>query len=138
MTSTNGHNNETLKISEIIGPTVQDKPATQIGNCFEKFADALGQHMTTLGNQICKNVIDAMNTADNPRIDKEERTKNRSQFSSAQASKGDEERNRCKRQKLRNNSCRNKSQIQEKRQVKEVNSSESSEDDQISCQNDGI
>ena len=39
--------------------------------------------------------------------------------------------------KLRNNSCRDKSQIQEKRKVREVNSSESSEDDQISCQNDG-
>ena len=138
MASTNSHNNETLKISEIIEPTVQDKPVTQIGNCFEKFADALGQHMTTLGNQISKNVIDAMNTGDNPRIDKEERTKKRSQFSSAQVSKDDEEHSRRKRQKLRNNSCRNKSQIQEKRKVKEVNSSESSEDDQISCQNDGI
>ena len=71
-------------------------------------------------------------------IDKEERTKKRSQFSSAQASKDDEEHSRRKRQKLRNNSCRNKFQIQEKRKVKEVNSSESSEDDQISCQNDGI
>ena len=39
--------------------------------------------------------------------------------------------------KLRNNSCRDKSQIQEKRKVREVNSSESSEDDQNSCQNDG-
>ena len=93
--------------------------------------------MTTFGNQISKNVIDAMNTSDNPRIDKEEGTKKRSHFSRAKASEEDEEHSRRKRQKLRNNSCRNKSQIQEKRKVREVNSSESSEDDQISCQNDG-
>ena len=30
--------------------------------------------MTTLDNQMSKNVIDAMNTSDNPRIDKEEET----------------------------------------------------------------
>ena len=93
--------------------------------------------MTTLGNQISKNVIDAMNTSDNPRIDKEEGTKKRSHSSRAKASEEDEEHSRRKRQKLRNNSCRDKSQIQEKRKVREVNSSESSEDDQISCQNDG-
>ena len=34
--------------------------------------------MTTLRNQISKNVIDAMNTSDNPRIDKDEGTKKRS------------------------------------------------------------
>ena len=73
--STNNQNSETLKISEIIEPPVQDPLVTQIENCFEKFADALGQHMTTLDNQISKNVIDAMNTSDNPRIDKEEGTK---------------------------------------------------------------
>ena len=66
MASTNSHNNETLKISEITEPPIQDPLVTQIGNCFERFADALGQHMTTLGNQISKNVIDAMNTSDNP------------------------------------------------------------------------
>ena len=137
MARTNSHNNETLKISEITEPPVQDPLVTQIRNCFEKFADALGQHMTTLGNQISKNVIDAMNTSDNPRIDKEEGTKKRSHSSRAKASEEDEEHSRCKRQKLRNNSCRDKSQIQEKRKVREVNSSESSEDDQISCQNDG-
>ena len=93
--------------------------------------------MTTLGNQISKNVIDAMNTSDNPRIDKEEGTKKRSHSSRAKASEEDEEYSRRKRQKLRNNSCRDKSQIQEKRKVREVNSSESSEDDQNSCQNDG-
>ena len=93
--------------------------------------------MTTLGNQISKNVIDAMNTSDNPRIDKEEGTKKRSHSSRAKASEEDEEYSRHKRQKLRNNSCRDKSQIQEKRKVREVNSSESSEDDQNSCQNDG-
>ena len=68
-------NSETLKTSDRIEPTVQDLLVTQIGNCFEKFADALRQHMTTVGNQISKNVIDAMNTSDNPRIDKEEGTK---------------------------------------------------------------
>ena len=69
MASTNNQNNETMKISEIIKPPVQDPLVTQIENGFEKFADALGQHMTTLNNQISKNVIDAMNTSDNPRID---------------------------------------------------------------------
>ena len=133
----NNQNSETLKISEITEPPVQDPLVTQIRNCFEKFADALGQHMTTTGNQISKNVIDAMNTSDNPRIDKEEGTKKRSHSSRAKASEDDEEYSRRKRQKLRNNSCRDKSQIQEKRKVREVNSSESSEDDQISCQNDG-
>ena len=71
----NNQNSETLKISEITEPPVQDPLVTQIRNCFEKCADALGQHMTTTGNQISKNVIDAMNTSDNPRIDKEEGTK---------------------------------------------------------------
>ena len=73
-------NSETLKTSDNIEPPVQDPLLAQIGNCFEKFADDLGQHMTTLGNQISKNVIDATNTSDNPRIDKEEGTKKRSQF----------------------------------------------------------
>ena len=68
-------NSETLKTSDNIEPPVQDPLVTEIGNCFEKFADALGQHMTTLGNQTSKNVIDAMNTSDNPRIAKEEETK---------------------------------------------------------------
>ena len=93
--------------------------------------------MTTLGNQISKNVIDAMNTSDNPRVDKDERTKKRSHSSRARASIEDEGHSRHKCQKLRNNSCRDKSQIREKRKVREVSSSESSEDDQISCQNDG-
>ena len=77
-----------------------------------------------------------MNTSDNPRIDKEEGTKKRSHSSRAKASEEDEEHSRRKRQKLRNNSCRDKSQIQEKRKVREVNSTESSEDDQNSCHND--
>ena len=76
-----------MKISEITEPPVQDPLVTQIRNCFEKFADALGQHMTTLGNQISKNVIDAMNTSDNPRIDKEEGTKKQSHSSRAKANK---------------------------------------------------
>ena len=65
-----------MKISEITEPPVQDPLVTQIGNCFEKFADAPGKHMTTLDNQICKNIIDAMNTSDNPRSEKEEGTEN--------------------------------------------------------------
>ena len=39
--------------------------------------------MTTLGNQISKNVTDAMNTSDNPKIDKEEGTKKHSHSSRA-------------------------------------------------------
>ena len=39
--------------------------------------------------------------------------------------------------RLRNSLCKDKSQTQEKSKVREVSSSESSEDDQISCQNDG-
>ena len=92
--------------------------------------------MTALGNQVSKNVIDAMNTSDNPRIDKEEGTGKGSHSTGAKASEENEEHSRRKRQKLRNNSCRDKSQIQEKRNVREINSSESSEDDQISCRND--
>ena len=110
MASTNNQNSETLKIIEITEPPVQHPLVTQIGNCFEKFADALGQHMTTL-NQISKNVINAMNTSDNPRIEKEEETKKCSHSSRAKASKEDEEHSRCKRQKLRNNSCRDMSQM---------------------------
>ena len=136
MASTNSHNNKPLKISKTTEQPIQDPLVTQIGNCFEKLADALGQHITTLGSQISKNVINAINTSDNPRIDKEEGTKKRSHSSRAKASEEDEEHSRCNRQKLRNKSCRDKSQIQEKRKVREVNSSESSEDDQNSCQND--
>ena len=95
----NNQNSETLKISEITEPPVQDPLVTQIRNCFEKFADALGQHMTTTGNQISKNVIDAMNTSDNPRIDKEEGTKKCSHSSRGKASKENEEHSRCKRRK---------------------------------------
>ena len=136
MASTNSHNNEPLKIRETTEPRVQDPPVTQIGNFFKKSADALGQHITTLGSQISNNVIDTMNTSDNPRIDKKKGTKKRSYSSRAKASKEDEEHSRCKRKKLRYNSCRDKSQMQEKRKVREVNSSESSEDYQNSCQND--
>ena len=123
-----------MKTSEITEPPVQDPLVTQIGKCFEKFADALGLHMTTLGNQISKNIIDTMNTSDNPRVDKEEGTKKSSHFSRVKASKEDEEHSRGKCQKLRNNSYRDKSQIREKRMVRKVSSSESSEDDQFSCQ----
>ena len=96
--STNCHNNETLKIREATEPPVQDPLFTQIGNCFEKFAYALGQHITTLG-KISKNVIDAMNTSDNPRIDKKKGTKKRSHSSRAKASEEDEEHSRRKHQK---------------------------------------
>ena len=43
-------NSEILKVSDITKPPVRDPLVTHIGNCFEKFPDALGQHMTTLGN----------------------------------------------------------------------------------------
>ena len=113
-----------MKTSEITEPLVQDPLFTEIGNCFGKFADALDPHMATLGNQIFKNIIDAMNTCDNPRIDKEEETKKRSHSSRAKASEEDEEHSRHKNQNLRNNSCRGESQIQEKRKVREVSSNE--------------
>ena len=118
MANTNSLNNETLKISEITQPSVQDPLATQMGNCFEKSADALGQHMTSLSNQISKNVTDAMNISDNPRIDKEEGTKKHSHSSRAKASEEDEQHSRRKCQKLRNNSCRDKSQIIKKKKGK--------------------
>ena len=130
-------NSQTLKTSEITEPLVRDPLVTRIENCFDKFADALGEHMTTLGNQISKNVINAMNTSDNPRIDKEEGTKKRSHSSRDKASEEDKQHSRRKRQKLRNNSYRDKPPIQEKRKVREISSSESSEDDQFSCRNDG-
>ena len=69
-----------------------------------------------LGNQTSKNVIDAMNTSNNPRIDKEEETKKRSYSPRGKASKEDEEHSRRKRQKLKNNPCRFKSQIQQKKE----------------------
>ena len=146
MTSTNNQNtapkklpvnSETFKTSDITEPPVQDRLVTQIGNCFEKSADALGQHMTTLGNQISKDVIDAINTSDNPRIEKEEGTRKRSHSSRAKTNEEDEEHSRRRRQKLRNDCCRDTSQIQEKRKVREVSSCESSEDEKFSCHNDG-
>ena len=78
--------------------------------------------MTPLSNQISKNVIDAMNTSDNPRNDKQDGIKKRSYSSRAKASEDDEQHRRHKCQKLGNNSCMHKSQIREKK-VKEVNSS---------------
>ena len=56
-------NSKTLKTSDNIESPVQDPLVTQIGNCSEKFADTLGQHMTTFDNQISKNVIDPMRTS---------------------------------------------------------------------------
>ena len=129
-------NSETLKTNDIAEPLVQDLLVTQIGNCFEKFADALSQHMTTRGNQITMNVTDAMNTSDNPRVDKEEGNKKRSYSSRAKASEEDGEHSRRKRQKLRVSSCKDKSQLQEKSKVREISSSESSEDKQIFSHND--
>ena len=55
----------------------------------------------------------------------------------AKASKDDEEHSRYNHQKLRNISCRDKSKIQEKRKVRELSSSELSEDDQIFYQYNG-
>ena len=112
-----------MKISGITEPPFQDLLVTQIGKCFEKFAGALGQHMIALGNHISKNVIDALNTSDNPRIDKEEGTKKRSHSSRAKAAEKDKEHSRSKCQNLRNNSCRDKSQMQEKSKIAEVSSS---------------
>ena len=105
-------NGETWKTSDNFKPPVQDLLVTQIGNCSEKFADALGQHMNTLGNQISKIVIDAMKTSNNLKIDKEEGTKKLSHSFVAKASKKDNNHSRRNRQKLRNNFCRDKYQIQ--------------------------
>ena len=69
--------------------------------------------MTTLGNQIPNNIIDAMNNSDNQRTD-EKGTKN------------------CSHSK----SFRDKSQIQEQRKIREVSRSESSGDEQFSSHND--
>ena len=41
-------NSETLKKFDITETPVQDLLVTQTRNCFEKFADGLGQHITTL------------------------------------------------------------------------------------------
>ena len=73
-------NSETLKMSEITEPPVQDSLVTQIRTCFEN--------------------------------------------------------SRLKHKKLRNDSGRDKPQIQEKRKIGEVSSVESSEDDQFSYRND--
>ena len=100
-----------------------------MGNRFEKFADALGQHMTTLRNQISKNFTNVMSTSHSPRIDKDEGTKKHTHSSRDKPRETNEEHNKHKCQKLRNNSCRDKSQIQEKRKVRELSSSESSEND---------
>ena len=77
--------------------------------------------MTTLGNQITKNVIDAMNTSENPKVDKEEETKKHTYCSRAKDGKDDddEEHIRRRHQKIRINSCRDKSQLQEKRKIRE-------------------
>ena len=75
-----------------------------------------------------------MNTPVNPRISKKEGTKKCSHSFRTKASKENGEHRRYKCQKLRNNSCRGKSQIQEKRKLREVSSSESSDNDQFSCQ----
>ena len=56
-------------------------------------------------------------------------------FLQAKAGEEDGKHSRRKRQKLRNNSCRDIFQIQEKRKVREVSSSESSEVGQSSCRN---
>ena len=87
--------------------------------------------MTTLGGQISKNVIDAMNTSENLRNEEEERTTKRSHSSRVMTSEEDQEHSRRKHQNLRNNSCINKSQIHEQRNVREEIRSQSSEDEQF-------
>ena len=129
---------ETSKTNYITKSPVQDPLVTKIGNFFEKFAVALGQHMTTLGNQIFNNIIDAMDISDNLKIDKEEVSKKCSHSSKAKASKENEKNSRRKWQKLRNNFYRGKSQIQGQRKVREVSRSGSPEDDEqcSSCNDD--
>ena len=125
-----------LKTSDVTEPPVKNPLVTQAGNCFGKFVDTLDQHIPTLDNQISNNIIGAMNTSDKARIDKEEGTKKCSRFYRAKDTEQYKEHRRHKRQKLRNNYCRDKSQIQQNRKAREVSSNESSEDDQFSCQND--
>ena len=103
------------KTSDIIGPPAHDLLVTQIGNCFEKFADALAQHMTTFGNQICDKIIDAMETSDSLRIDKTEVTKKHSHSSTAKGGKEDEENSKRKSQNLMKNHCKDQSQIKEQK-----------------------
>ena len=107
-------NSESLKTSDITEPPVQDPLVTQIGECFEKFADALGQHMTTLSYQISNTVINAINTFNSQGIDKEKGTEKRTHSSRAKASKEDEEPSRRKCQNVRNNYCRDKSKYKKK------------------------
>lgn len=105
-----------------------DPLVTQIGNCFEKFADTLGTHMNTLGNHISKNIIEAMNkSSENLRIDKEVGPSKRSHSSKAKAIDEDDNNSRRKRQRLHQSSCGDKSQTQEKRR-RRVSDSESSDD----------
>ena len=47
----------------------QDPLVQQIGICFQKFADDLGGHITTLGNSSTKNIND-LNNLDNLRLTK--------------------------------------------------------------------
>ena len=103
------------KTSDIIGPPAHDLLVTRIGNCFEKFADALAQHMTTFGNQICDKIIDAMETSDNLRIDKTEVTKKRSHSSRAKGGKEDEKNSKCKSQNLIKNYYKDQFQIKEQK-----------------------
>ena len=102
-------NRETSKTSDITEPRVHD-PLTQIGNCCEKFADTLGQHMTTRSNQISALLINS--------------SVNSSHSSRPKASEEDEEDSRRKHQTLRNNYFRYKSQMQEQRKVRRESRSE--------------
>ena len=125
MSDNNKHSNSseklpaTSKTCDKGDPSNQDPFITQIGSCFEKFADKLGQHISTLGTHISNNIIEAINTSENQRIDKEEVAKKRAHSSRAKANEEEEEHtSRRKRQKLGTVSCRDKSQIQEQRKVR--------------------
>ena len=69
MASSSNINNvsEKLTVNKNSEPSNPDPFITQIGSCFEKFADALGVHMTSLGTQISNNIIEAINTSENLR-----------------------------------------------------------------------
>ena len=113
----------------------RDPLVNQIGSCFEKFADALGVHMTSLGTQISTNIIEAINNSENLRIGKEEVARKRPHSSRAKANEEDEvPTERRKRQKIGSSSSRDKSHIQEQRKVRQAkevrNDDMSSEDDE--------
>ena len=107
----------------------------QIGICLEKFTDAFGVHITTLGSNISADIKNGLNNPDNLRIDKRvgESKKPTNFFGTKISEEDDKPNNRRKRKKLSKTSSRDKSQTQ---RVQRMWVSASSEDDIISSATD--